>query len=237
MVSFPASHYFALALQTREASESSTFCSFFSRSPEFQKALSKTEDACRKLKTAVANIPKNRIRFAHVDDRELERRRALVDELDTPLAHMRSVYYGREAKAKQDADQRKELHARAVAEADSTARGIGAHGRANADYMREQGQQQATLRREQDVALGSLSTSLSRVNEMAVTISSELKEQEKILDDVEQGMDTAQGKMDGAIASVEKLLKTKDKCQLMAICGLTLTFIIVAIITFWVLTT
>ena len=49
---------------------------------ELQKSLSKNEDACRKLKTAVANIPKNRVRFAHVDDRELERRRVIVDELD-----------------------------------------------------------------------------------------------------------------------------------------------------------
>jgi len=77
---------------------------------------------------------------------------------------------------------------------------------------------------------------LSRVNEMAVTISSELKEQEKILDDVETSMDVAQGKMDGAIAGIEKLLKTKDKCQLMTICTLVVVFMVVAIIAFYMLT-
>ena len=204
------------------------------KADEFGRALAKCEDACRKLKTAVANIPKNRIRFAHVDDRELERRRAALEELDAPLAAMRAGFHGREAKAKLDADARKELHARAVAEADASARHGGAHAQANSDYLREQSAQQQMLRREQDAALGSLSGSLSRVNEMAVTISSELKEQEKILEDVEQGMDVAQTKMDGAIGSIEKLLKTKDRCQLLTICGLTLTFIILAIVTFYV---
>jgi hypothetical protein len=58
-------------------------------SAEFQKSLTKTEEACRKLKTAVANIQKTRARFPHVDDKELERRRVLVNELDSvrmPLA-------------------------------------------------------------------------------------------------------------------------------------------------------
>jgi t-SNARE complex subunit (syntaxin) len=53
---------------------------------------------------------------------------------------------------------------------------------------------------------------------------------------VEEGIDSAQGKMDAAIKQVEKLLKTKDKCQLATIVGLTLTFVIVAIIAFYVVT-
>lgn len=213
-----------------------TDAGFRVKADEFGRALAKNEDGCRKLKTAVANIPKNRIRFAHVDDRELEKRRVLVEELEAPLNAMRAAFHGREAKAKLDADSRRELHARATAEADAAARGAGSHARANADYLREQGQAQATLRREQDLALGSLSGSLSRVNEMAVTISSELKEQEKILGDVETSMDAAQGKMDGAIAGIEKLLKTKDKCQLMTICGLTLVFILLACIAMYIIT-
>jgi hypothetical protein len=116
---------------------------------------------------------------------------------------MRGVFYGRETKAKMEGDARKELHSRAVAEADGAAAGGSAHHRANADHLRDQSQAQQMLRREQDLALGSLSGSLSRVNEMAVTISSELKEQDKILEDVDSAMDTAQGKMDSAIKSIE----------------------------------
>ena len=116
---------------------------------------------------------------------------------------MRGVFYGRETKAKMEGDARKELHSRAAAEADGAAAGGSAYHRANADHLRDQSQAQQMLRREQDLALGSLSGSLSRVNEMAVTISSELKEQDKILEDVDTAMDTAQGKMDNAIKSIE----------------------------------
>lgn len=148
---------------------------------------------------------------------------------------MRGVFFGRETKAKVEGDARKELHSRAASEADSAARSGGAHAKANADYMREQAQAQQTLRREQDVALGSLSGSLSRVNEMAVTISTELEEQNKIIEDIDTSMDAAQSKMDGAIASVEKLLKTKDKCQLMTICSLIALFILVGFIAMYML--
>jgi len=102
--------------------------------------------------------------------------------------------------------------------------------------MRQQGQAQATIRRDQDQTLDKMGNTLDRLSEMAHTIDSELKEQDKILTDVEEGIDSAQGKMDAAIKQVEKLLKTKDKCQLATIVGLTLTFVIVAIIAFYVVT-
>jgi t-SNARE complex subunit (syntaxin) len=108
--------------------------------------------------------------------------------------------------------------------------GPSAHTQANADYLRDQAQAQAQLRKEQDQGLDKIGNTLDRLNEMAVTIDSELKEQDKILADIDTEMDSAQNKMDGAIKSVEKLLKTKDKCQLCVIAGLTVTFVIVAMI-------
>jgi len=237
-------------------------------SAEFQKSLTKTEEACRKLKTAVANIQKTRARFPHVDDKELERRRVLVNELDSvrmslvevvhcrlsscertacnscslvssclvqALNGMRNVFYGRDTKARLEADQRKELHSRAAVEAESAAASSSSYAKANSEYMREQAQAQQQIRREQDETLGALSGSLVRVNEMAVTINSEIKEQDKLLDDIGEGMDEAQGKMDAAIKRVEKLLKTKDRCQLMTILILVVVFIIVGIIAFYTL--
>lgn len=57
-----------------------------------------------------------------------------------------------------------------------------------------------------------------------------------MLADIEEETDRAQGKMDGAIKKVQKLLKTKDNCQLATIAGLTIAFIIVALIAFYVVT-
>lgn len=49
---------------------------------ELQTDLKKTDDACKKIKLAVANIAKNRSKFAHVDDAELESRQAAITELE-----------------------------------------------------------------------------------------------------------------------------------------------------------
>ena len=148
---------------------------------------------------------------------------------------MNDVFTSRDTRGKIESDQRKQLAARAsdeVAAVGSRApAGPSAHTQANADYLRDQAQAQAQLRKEQDQGLDKIGNTLDRLNEMAVTIDSELKEQDKILADIDTDMDSAQNKMDGAIKSVEKLLKTKDKCQLCVIAGLTLTFVIVAIIT------
>ena len=156
------------------------------------------------------------------------------------LVHMNGVFTSRETRGKIEADQRKQLAARAsdeVAAVGSRApAGPTAHNLANADFLRDQAQQQSQLRREQDQGLDKIGNTLDRLNEMAVTIDSELKEQDKILADVDAEMDVAQNKMDGAIKSVEKLLKTKDKCQLCVIAGLTLVFIIVAVIAIYVIT-
>jgi chromosome segregation ATPase len=207
---------------------------------EFQKSLLKTEDACKKLKTAVANVGKNRARFPHIDDKELDRRQAIVGDLESKLEAMRSVFFSRETKGKLDSDQKAELHKRTASEVDSlraggsssSAASLNSYQRSNEDYMKDHAQQQLTMRREQDEALGSLSNSLSRVNEMAVTIKTELSEQDKILDDIDKDMDVAQGKMDQALGAIEKLLKTKDRCQLWTILILVVVFVIVAIVAF-----
>lgn len=203
---------------------------------EFQKVLTKNEDACRKLKNAVGKIAKERSRYPHVDDRELERRRALVSELDTSLNAMRTIFYSKEVKARFEADQRKQLHERAVSDVESAARGANAYAKSNADFMTGQAQQQSLIKREQDVALGTLSTSLARVGQMATAINDELKSQDKIMDDIGQDMDKAQTKMDAAIQGVEKLLKTKNRSQMFTICILLVVFVILGIVAFYTLT-
>jgi len=153
---------------------------------------------------------------------------------------MHQTFTSPETRGKIQSDQRKQLAARAVEDVEAAGSrapaGPSSYHVANDDYMRQQGQAQATIRRDQDQTLDKMGNTLDRLSEMAHTIDSELKEQDKILTDVEEGIDSAQGKMDAAIKQVEKLLKTKDKCQLATIVGLTLTFVIVAIIAFYVVT-
>ena len=54
----------------------------FSIHAEVHRELSKTAEMCRKVKAALSNIEQRRDKFAHIDDRELDRRKESVDRLD-----------------------------------------------------------------------------------------------------------------------------------------------------------
>ena len=56
---------------------------------ELRANLAKAEDMCRKVKMAVANVEKNRIKFPHIDDRELGNRKAFVQGLENVSARAR----------------------------------------------------------------------------------------------------------------------------------------------------
>ena len=45
---------------------------------ELRSNLAKAEDMCRKVKNAVINVERNRIKYPHIDDRELESRKSFV---------------------------------------------------------------------------------------------------------------------------------------------------------------
>ena len=139
---------------------------------------------------------------------------------------MRATFGSRETQGKLESDARKELSARVVRETDESARGQSAYTRANADFVKDQGGAQATIRREQDVVLDKMSSGLDTLKEMSLAIDAELKDQEKMIEDVDGGVDEAQGKMDGALKSIEKILKTKDRCQLATIFCLVVIFVI-----------
>ena len=50
---------------------------------EFRRDLAKGEEMVRKVKLAIANVERNRVKFPHIDDRELGSRKAFVQGLDS----------------------------------------------------------------------------------------------------------------------------------------------------------
>ena len=143
---------------------------------------------------------------------------------------MRDIFTGRETQGKMESDQRKELHARQASDTANAAQKQNVYNQANSDFLRSEQQAQTQIRREQDQSLDKMSNSLDRLGQMARSIDVELAEQDKIITDIDKDIDVAQNKMDSAIKGVEKLLKTKDRCQLATIFTLTLIFVIVTII-------
>lgn len=159
---------------------------------DIKRDLAKADEMCRKVRLAVANVERNRVKFSHIDERELGSRKAFCDRLEASINSMKIEYNSRETQGKRESDARKELASRMAKETDSAARGMNSYTKANADYMKDQSQQQATIRREQDKTLDKMSSGLDTLKEMAVTIDAELKDQEKIIDDVDKSVDEAQ---------------------------------------------
>lgn len=215
---------------TMESVNTATDAQFRVKHEDFKRDLSHAEDMVRKVKLAVSNVERNRVKYAHIDDRELAARKAFVHSLESTVGTMRDVFHGREAAAKMDSDARRELHSRQANEVNSAAAKSNVYNQANSGFVSDQAQAQSQIRREQDQSLDSMGQSLDRLGAMAKAIDSELQEQDKIIEDVDRGVEETQGKMDNAIKGIEKMLKTKDRCQLCTIAGLVVLLIIVTAI-------
>ena len=113
---------------------------------------------------------------------------------------------------------------------ENAARAQSSYTKGNASYMADQGQAQATIRREQDQSLDKLSGGLDMLKEMGSAINDELQTQEKMADDIEKKIDANQSQFDTVTKGIEKLTGTKDRCQLATIFILVLVFVIVTAI-------
>jgi hypothetical protein len=88
-----------------------------------------------------------------------------------------------------------------------------AYSAGNAAHLAGARSEQLQIIRQQDNALDKLSGGLDSLNEMAVVIDAELKDQDKILEDINVQTDAAQNKMDQAIAHIEKLIGKPGCCS------------------------
>ena len=79
-----------------------------------------------------------------------------------------------------------------------------------------------------------LSVMLHRLDNLAHTIGSEIKEQGQMLNKLDEDMDDAGNKMNFVQAQLSKLLKTKDGCQIWTIVILAIILIILVCLVIWV---
>lgn len=209
------------------------------------------EEKCRKLRATVAMMERDRVKFAKVDDRELDERRGVADELERTVHAWNVSFHSEDTRAKIAADQKRALLLRSgdggagagtgLGGASASSGGAGAGGgnaytAANSDFLKQQQQQQEMIKRQQDVSLDKMSSGLDRLAEMGTVIGDEVRAQGVMIEDNIREMDTVQNKMDSTIKHVEKLLGTKDRCQMCTMCALVVCFVITAIIAMYVLT-
>jgi hypothetical protein len=66
-----------------ESVNTATDTNFRVQHEAFKRDLAKAEEMCRKVKMAVTNVERNRIKYPHIDDRELASRKAFVQALES----------------------------------------------------------------------------------------------------------------------------------------------------------
>ena len=98
----------------------------------------------------------------------------------------------------------------------------------NTKFVRSQQQQTKEMIGQQDVQLNSLGQAVDRLEGMGRTINTELKEQNRLLDDLDNDLDEAGEKMNFVMAKLSKLLKTKDGCQIWTIVILAVILVILS---------
>ncbi len=125
-----------------------------------------------------------------------------------------------------ESDERKALSRRVASEVDESSRSSSSYYKSNASHLSGTAGEQVLIKKEQEVVLGKLDAGLSTLKEMARTIDDELEGQNKLLESIDKETDKAQGSMDQAIKSIEKLLGTSNTCQLCTILSLVVIFVI-----------
>jgi predicted choloylglycine hydrolase len=175
------------------------------------------------LKGMVQRVVSDRSKFAHIDDNELEARKAFVQSSEASLSAIRGELFSASAKGKQEADERQSLASASASARDATP--ASKYDTAHANVFQSQQQVRRQQEENQDQHLSAIDDSLTRLGDMAKNIDDELTEQQTMLGDVEEDMDDTHNKMNANLAVIGKMLKTKDRCQIITIVLLLLMLV------------
>ncbi|KAJ1419332.1 soluble NSF attachment protein receptor, partial [Ochromonadaceae sp. CCMP2298] len=180
------------------------------------KELRTAEKDLKGLQGAVEMIEKNRGKFPLITDNELTNRRAFTGDTKTSIAAVRSGLDSVAVRQKIDSDLSK-----GVAEYSTNPMAND-----NAAFVSGQSQRTQHMIQQQDESLESLGQAVDRLGTIGRDINEEVREQSVLLDSLGNEVDEAGAKMDVVTASLSKLLKTKDNCQIWTIVFLTFVLIL-----------
>merc|ERR1711948_83605 len=106
--------------------------------------------------------------------------------------------------------------------------------RDNDAFLERERQTQTQMIMQQDETLDQIASSAQRLQGAATTISMELKEQQKMLEELDEDIDKETEKLNFVMKRMGKLLKTSDSKQLCLIIGL---FILAVVLVFLIINT
>ena len=222
---------------TKVRADFSRFDSLSTRSADYATLLGQLRQQVNGIETDVKDlaqtiviVEQNRVRFTSISDEELASRKAFVDTTKQSLATYTSTL--RSAQNKLNNDNRKDLMPAAGPSRFSSAAATSGN-REQDDYVSSAAQQQQTLIKQQDVVLEDMDAALARLSNISNDINAELVEQDAMLNELDSGMDEAQGNMNIVLKKMDKLLKTSDRGRICCIIGLFFLVVLLLILIFY----
>ncbi|ETI35562.1 hypothetical protein, variant 18 [Phytophthora nicotianae] len=168
-------------------------------------------------------VEANRTKFEHIDAAEIASRKAFVAATRKELQAVSAEISTDAVKTRIRKEERKLMQS---AKSSTSFRSNLTGQERNEHFLEEETQRQQQIMQEQDQSLAGLHSDITRLHGVTVEISSEVKSQNKMLDDLTDDVEEAQERMNFVMGRLSKMLKTKDKCQL----GLILFLVAVLIV-------
>ena len=179
------------------------------------------------LRKATEMVIKDRSKFPLITDAELESRQKYVDQ---SLKTVTLTKKGMESETILRKIKDDEERATAVDDGDNDSTPIQ---KENARFIKGQLQETRYMLGEQDEALESLGDAVDRLGRIGQEMGEELKEQNIMLDGLEDDLDSAGNRMGVVQAQLSKLLKTKDGCVIWTIVVLCLILLLLIALVIW----
>ncbi|KAG3113431.1 hypothetical protein PI124_g10883 [Phytophthora idaei] len=190
---------------------------------QIEGAVATAEKSVKFLEETIVMVEANRAKFEHIDAAEIASRKAFVAATRKELQAVSAEISTDAVKARIRKEERKLMQ---PARSSSSFRSNLTGQERNEQFLEDEAQRQQQIMQEQDMSLAELQTDITRLHGVTVEISSEVKHQNKMLDDLTDDVEEAQERMDFVMGRLSKLLKTKDKCQL----GLILFLVAVLVV-------
>lgn len=161
------------------------------------------------LQGAIDVIESKRSKFPHISDSELILRKQYVVDITNVINDFKSSIESPSVRRKIEQD---ENNARRSGYSDERRSTVNSIDQENSRFIGEQHQTTTNILFEQDMELSKLGNAVDRLGEIGRDVGQELKEQNAMLDKLDDDVDQANTRMEMVMGSLSKLLKSKDGC-------------------------
>ena len=228
-------HNYVQTVQTTNCAKSNR--SFWEMKRSLEKEIKGVETQIKELHSVLEHVEQNRSNFRHIDDQELKDRKQFVAKAKSTVKSYKGECVKESIKSKIQMDEKADKEKQKTSQSSSSQDDVSIemsgltnrrnNGNSNTNnFIEDQRLQSQLMLQEQDEGLEELGNAVTRVGKMAGNINETLIKQNKMLDDLGNDLDETSGRMDAVMKRLEKLLQTKDKCQIWTIVSLFLVLIV-----------